>query len=423
MTAHTGPQAQTPMSIPIVLDQVVLGHSPVIDRTRQTVAVRLTVFPEPRNAPPDPAGLLAAMAQVWPAPAQASGPGAPVQATGFGAASPTPVVLNIASEPWLRAMLGGHPPVHVMLEVPAFMAAQPDCARDLHALQAAGHALMVKGRPVDELPADIRPCFSHALVDVDDEGAGSAGTQATGRIALVRGPVHSAADLEAALARGASAVVGWPIDGAPAGARVASADVAVVTELMQRVDRQEPVERLEAVIRNDPQLAFRLIRHLNSAAFGLSVEVSSFRHALMLMGYSPLRRWLALLLVSAGRDPALRPAMFAAVRRGLLMEELVRATADEEVRGEMFICGVFSLLDVMLGRSFEELFRSVPVPERVQQALVEETGPYHAALTLARALEQGVRSDILAAADSCFLGLGEVNAALLRALAAADTLA
>jgi EAL and modified HD-GYP domain-containing signal transduction protein len=115
--------------------------------------------------------------------------------------------------------------------------------------------------------------------------------------------------------------------------------------------------------------------------------------------------------------------MFAAVRRGLLMEELVRSTADEETRGEMFICGVFSLLDVMLGQSFDELFRSVPVPERVQQALVEGTGPYQAALTLARALEQGVRSDILAAADDCFLGLGEVNVALLRALANARELA
>ena len=63
------------------------------------------------------------------------------------------------------------------------------------------------------------------------------------------------------------------------------------------------------------------------------------------------------------------------------------------------------------------------MPEQVQQALVEETGPYHSALTLARALEQGVRSDILAAADGCFLSLGEVNGALLRALATARELA
>ena len=416
------------MSTPPVLSRIVLGYSPMIDRTRSAVAVRLTVYPEPRDAAPDAAGLLEAVTTVWPAPAaQADTATQPAGAPAVGG-SATPVALNIVSEPWLRAVLASRPPLHLLLEVPAFMATRPDCAHTLQALKAAGHALMVKGRPAHQLPPEVRSCFSHALADAQDEPPdpsgppdGAGGT--AGRIALVRGGVDTMADLDAAFACGAVATLGWPLDGRADGAGSAAADIAVVTELMQRVEREEPVERLEAVIRKDPQLAFRLIRHLNSAAFGLPVEVSTFRHALMLMGYGPLKRWLALLLVTAGRDPALRPAMFAAVRRGLLMEELVRATADEETRGEMFICGVFSLLDVMLGRSFEELFRSVPVPEQVQQALVEETGPYHSALTLARALEQGVRSDILAAADGCFLSLGEVNGALLRALAAARELA
>jgi EAL and modified HD-GYP domain-containing signal transduction protein len=114
--------------------------------------------------------------------------------------------------------------------------------------------------------------------------------------------------------------------------------------------------------------------------------------------------------------------MFAAVRRGLLLEELVRATADDEMRGEMFICGVFSLLDRMLGQSFAQLFQSLPVSARVQQALVSGDGPYHPYLALVQALEQGVRGDILAAADQSFLELEEVNAALLRALAAARSL-
>jgi c-di-GMP-related signal transduction protein len=39
------------------------------------------------------------------------------------------------------------------------------------------------------------------------------------------------------------------------------------------------------VLKNDPTLAFRLLRYINSPAFGLSVEISSFRHALMILGY------------------------------------------------------------------------------------------------------------------------------------------
>ena len=62
---------------------------------------------------------------------------------------------------------------------------------------------------------------------------------------------------------------------------------------------------------------------------------------------------------------------------------------DDEMRGEMFICGVFSLLDRMLGQPFAELFKSVPVPDRVQQALVDGSGPFQPYLHLVRALESG----------------------------------
>ena len=47
----------------------------------------------------------------------------------------------------------------------------------------------------------------------------------------------------------------------------------------------------------------------------------------MMLGYQQLKRWLALLLASASKDANMKPVMFAAVRRGLLMEELVRASA------------------------------------------------------------------------------------------------
>ena len=80
------------------------------------------------------------------------------------------------------------------------------------------------------------------------------------------------------------------------------------------------------MLKRDPTLAFRLMRYLNSPAFGLSVEINSFGHALMLLGYQRLKRWLALLLASASTDVNMKPVMYAAVRRGLLMEELVRAS-------------------------------------------------------------------------------------------------
>jgi EAL and modified HD-GYP domain-containing signal transduction protein len=426
------------MSDLAILGQLVLGYSPMIDRERAVVATRLTVFPERRDATPDPEALLRALMTVWPAPPaddtlsltlrpMAAGTGAAAAAARPAAPTKaTPLSLNIASEPWLRAMLATQPSPHVMLEVPAFMVSDPAQAPAIQALHEAGSVLIVKGRPVTELPRALLPCFRHSLIDVgEDRRSKSAAPEGVVRtITHIQVGVRTRVELDAAFERGAVAVLGWPLeDELTVGAsKTAETDLRVVSELIKRVDRQEPFDRLEAVLKNDPQLAFRLMRYLNSAAFGLAVEISSFQHALMMLGYQKLKRWLALLLVSASKDPAMKPAMFSAVRRGLLMEELVRSTSDEEMRGEMFICGVFSLLDRMLGQPFADLFQSVPVPDRVQQALVHGSGPYHPYLVLVKAMEQGARSDIREAADQSFLGLAEINAALLRALTAAQEL-
>ena len=435
-----------------ILSQVVLGYSPMINAERAVVATRITVFPERRDAKPDVDGLLRALQSVWPSDeeedgdevsltlravspdggpaAEASGAGPKAAKASASSASSgvpqasRPLSLNVASEPWLRALMAAHPPQHFMLEVPAFMVTDKANAAALQALHAAGSVLIVKGRPASELPRDLLPCFRHSLIDVgEDRRADAAAPEGVVRsITHIQVGVRNRADLDAAFSRGAVAVLGWPLEdelAAAGAAKAAGPDLHVVTELIKRVDREESIDRLEAVIRNDPQLGFRLIRYLNSAAFGLPVQISSFQHALMMLGYKKLKRWLALLLVSASKDPAMKPAMFAAVRRGMLMEELVASSSDEEMRGEMFICGVFSLLDKMMGQPFVDLFKTVPVPDRVYQALAEGSGPYQPYLTLVQALEQGARGDIREAADASFLGLAEVNLALLRALAKA----
>jgi len=143
-----------------------------------------------------------------------------------------------------------------------------------------------------------------------------------------------------------------------------------IVKLIHQVDKEEPIEKLENTLKLDPALAFKLLRYINSPAFGLRVEISSFRHAIMMLGYKRLKRWLALLLATASKDVNLRPVMFAAVRRGLLMEELVRSTGDEEMRNEMFICGVFSLLDRMFQQPFATLLDTIPPPLLASRSII-----------------------------------------------------
>jgi EAL and modified HD-GYP domain-containing signal transduction protein len=218
-------------------------------------------------------------------------------------------------------------------------------------------------------------------------------------------------------------VFGLPVDGAyepppgkPAKAEV-SADLAVIVDLMGQVDKEAPLEKMEATLKRDASLSFKLLRYLNSAAFGLPVEVSSFRHAMMLLGYPRLKRWLALLLTTASKDNAMRPVMWAALRRGLLLEELGKQMADSDAKDEMFICGLFSLLDHLLKTPFAQLLQAIPMPERVRQALVDGDGPYAPYLQLVRAIEAESVFDFRDACETLMIGPSEVNHALLQALA------
>jgi c-di-GMP phosphodiesterase len=288
--------------------------------------------------------------------------------------------------------------------------------------------LLLKGRPLKELPREVLPCFTYSIIDLADDrrlNELAPPIQVTRSIAHVQSGVRTVADMEACFARGAQAVLGWPIDdavtttAASRGGSAAAPGMQAIVELIRQVDKEDPIERLEATLKRDPALAFKLLRYINSPAFGLRVEISSFRHAIMMLGYKRLKRWLALLLATASKDVNLKPVMFAAVRRGLLMEELVRNNGDEEMRNEMFICGVFSLLDRMFQQPFAQLLESIPVPERVHQALVDDSGPFRPYVELVRAIESEMLFEFRDAADTLMMSVSEINRAELRALMAA----
>jgi EAL and modified HD-GYP domain-containing signal transduction protein len=391
-----------------ILGQIALGYSPMIDARRNVVATRLTVFPARPDAALDAAALLAAVAEVWPAEGGR-------------------VSLNVVSESLLAGLMTAEPSRNLMIEVPAFMACDEAHAAGIAALHARGNALLIKGRPLRELPREVLPCFKHSIIDVaEDRRDDPASPGGTRSISVVQAGVRTMAELDGAFQRGAVAVFGWPIEdpvvAAPASAKGPQSDLHTIVELIRRVDQEESIDRLEGLLKLDPTLAFKLLRYINSPGFGLSVEITSFRHAIMMLGYQRLKRWLALLLASASKDGDMKPVMFAAVRRGVLMEQLAGRGGDDEMRNDMFICGVFSLLDRMMKQPFSKLLESLPVSEGVQQALVEGTGPYRPFFDVVRAVEEESLFDIRETADALMMSLAEVNRAVLSALAAASKL-
>ncbi|WPB58171.1 EAL and HDOD domain-containing protein [Xylophilus sp. GOD-11R] len=199
---------------------------------------------------------------------------------------------------------------------------------------------------------------------------------------------------------------------------IAPSQLAAV-ELVNLVRRQASTDEIEQVLKKDAGLAFNLMRLINSAGFGMQREVTSFRHAVMILGLKKLFRWAALLLLASknGTPPAMGSL---AVVRGRLMELLVADRLGPEVREHAFVAGIFSMLDVMLGLSMEQATKLLTLPDEVVDALMTRSGPLGTYLQLTEACESGDEDVFRTASESLGLTSQEVNWAHLQALAWSD---
>ena len=92
--------------------------------------------------------------------------------------------------------------------------------------------------------------------------------------------------------------------------------------LINLVRQQASTSDIEAVLKHDPSLSYNLLRFINSAGFGLQTQITSFKHAVMLLGLNRLFKWAVLLMTTSQRVDAPSAIGSTAVVRGRLMELL-----------------------------------------------------------------------------------------------------
>jgi EAL and modified HD-GYP domain-containing signal transduction protein len=198
---------------------------------------------------------------------------------------------------------------------------------------------------------------------------------------------------------------------------------ATIIQLINLVRKQASTLEIEEVFKRDPTLSFNLLRFINSSGFALNCEITSFRHAVMILGLKKLFRWAALLMTTSGASGTPPAVGNMAVVRGRLMELLAAELLPPEECDNAFVVGVFSLLDTMLGMPLNKALESISLPETVVNALLYGTGVLAPFLELTKACESADDEAFARTAESLQLTNQQVNWAHLQALAWAETLA
>jgi len=195
-----------------------------------------------------------------------------------------------------------------------------------------------------------------------------------------------------------------------------------ILQLMEMIRKNADIQQLETVVKRDAALAYKLLRYINSAGFGLRTEVQSLKHAVTILGYSPLYRWLTLLLATAstnGNSPVL---LETAIIRGRFAELLGQPFMSKTEAENLFVAGMFSLLDRLLGLPMEEVLSTIQLPEPVVEALVSRSGVYGPYLALAEACELNSML-VQSLAETLKIAHDDVNKAHLSSLVWAKNIA
>jgi EAL and modified HD-GYP domain-containing signal transduction protein len=158
--------------------------------------------------------------------------------------------------------------------------------------------------------------------------------------------------------------------------------------LLQAVSQPElDVVKFEAMIKQEASICYRLLRYLNSAVFGMKNEIHSIRHALTLLGEREVRRWVRLVATLTIGQSRSSELVSSAMVRARFCELLAPRVPHGE--SDLFLMGLFSLIDSILEIPMSRVLEAVPVDHETKAVLLGEKSPLRPLYDLMLARESG----------------------------------
>lgn len=130
------------------------------------------------------------------------------------------------------------------------------------------------------------------------------------------------------------------------------------------------IDELEDLIKHDLSLAYRVLRSVNSWIYGLRNEVTTVRHALVLLGIDQIRKWASVWALAGMNSGGTQELVTVALLRARCCELVGRTLWGPEEGDRYFLLGLCSLLDVVLGKPMAEALAEMPLAAPIKDALV-----------------------------------------------------
>ncbi|WP_448873093.1 EAL and HDOD domain-containing protein [Desulfobulbus propionicus] len=164
----------------------------------------------------------------------------------------------------------------------------------------------------------------------------------------------------------------------------------VLLNLLAEVSRAEiNLGKIEQLLAPDVSLAYKLLRYINSVYYSLINKVTTIRYALIYLGEQGTRQFVSLAVASELAEGKPTELMRLSMVRAELCRLLAGSAKDGHEPSQLFLLGLFSLLDAMLDMPMSEVTSKLPLTREVKDALNRGEGPFAPYLRVTTAYEKG----------------------------------
>jgi EAL and modified HD-GYP domain-containing signal transduction protein len=146
-------------------------------------------------------------------------------------------------------------------------------------------------------------------------------------------------------------------------------------ELMNIVnDNDYELTKAADIIGRDTALVVELLKVVNRIA--VNSEVTSIRHAAAILGQKELKRWINTVITKELCADKPNEISRISLLRAKFAECLAPSFELAGKSSELFLMGLFSVLDIILNMKMEDALKKVNVSKEISDALLDQKGEF-----------------------------------------------